>query len=311
MNLSPKHIYTLKILFTYLNIFTFFSYGKQSFGSSIFRAAFLYFVRYWDIKRLLIRCLVICFLLCLFLSCKAKLIQTQKGIVFLSEHNGVNDFFIDRSPVTVTQLKAFVRATSYQMDVERIGIVGVFNMKTGICSLVTGAKWLHQYGSADSFDNANFPITLISWNDAVAFCKWVGKWLPVIHEFEFTTKEGIESNNQIYQWEYSMVSCGKYLVNAWQGSFPESNTVADGYKYTSQVGLFGINSIGLTDMDGNVWQWAQDWHPEKPGEKAQCGGSFLCNLNECHVFKIGGSVSSTPESSLIHVGFRCVKDVSE
>ena len=43
--------------------------------------------------------------------------------------------------------------------------------------------------------------------------------------------------------------------------------------------------------------------------RAQRGGSFLCNSNYCHGYRLSARSATSPESSLFHVGFRCVKNI--
>ena len=110
---------------------------------------------------------------------------------------------------------------------------------------------------------------------------------------------------------------GTYNANIWQGSFPFNNSLKDGYSLTSPVGIFGETSLGLTDMGGNVWQWCSDVVEPLGHEKifdpasrrVIKGGSYLCDPMVCQGFKITNSSSTTPESSMAHIGFRCVQDV--
>ena len=36
----------------------------------------------------------------------------------------------------------------------------------------------------------------------------------------------------------------------------------DGYMYTSPVGTFPANLLGVHDINGNIWEWVSDWHDE-------------------------------------------------
>ncbi|HPW87126.1 MAG TPA: SUMF1/EgtB/PvdO family nonheme iron enzyme [Chitinophagales bacterium] len=39
------------------------------------------------------------------------------------------------------------------------------------------------------------------------------------------------------------------------------------------------------------------------------GGSFLCNDSYCSGFRVAARMKTSPETSLEHTGFRCVKDI--
>ncbi len=73
-------------------------------------------------------------------------------------------------------------------------------------------------------------------------------------------------------------------------------------------------------MAGNVWEWVEDRYaaydgrasrlgPTQGEERVQKGGSFLCDPSLCHGFRITARGHSTPESSHMHVGFRCAADL--
>lgn len=221
----------------------------------------------------------------------------------------VDAFFMDKTLVTVAQFTAFVRATGFKTEAERLGDGGVFNLKTGQWGMVKGATYHYPQGPNAPAAKPNHPVTQVSWNDATAYCQWAKKRLPTRAEWEFAANNANPAQTHRYAWGDKAVENGRYKANFWQGAFPQVNTNEDGYLFTSPVGAFGETALGLTDMGGNVWQWVADWHPGKTAERAQCGGSFLCDPAICHGFQLGQLSSSTPETSLMHVGFRCVRVV--
>ncbi len=230
----------------------------------------------------------------------------------------VRPFFLDIHPVTVAQYRAFVEATGHVTQAETYGDSGVFNFQTGGWSLVAGASWHHPFGPDQPAAPDDHPVTQVSWNDALAYCRWAGKRLPTEIEWEHAAR-GAKNGGPMYPWGDSLVREGRYMANTWQGRFPDFNTAADGYLTTSPVGHFGATPLGLTDMGGNVWEWVDDWfrpysEREKPyrptpeSERAQRGGSFLCDPAVCHGYRVSARMKSTPETGLCHTGFRCAMD---
>ncbi len=228
----------------------------------------------------------------------------------------VKTFLLDRDLVTVAQFEQFARKTGYVTDAERFGSGGVFSFEAHEWLLVDGADYRYPFGPDRPRAEANHPVTQVSFNDAQAYAKWKGKRLPTQWEWEHAAKNGEETSEQ-YTWGKDLVVSGKYKANTWQGSFPYYNSVEDGYQGTSPVGVFGANKIGLTDMGGNVWQWCSDCveptgrdeQMDPASRKVLRGGSFLCDPLVCHGFRVTGRSSSTPESSMVHIGFRCAKDL--
>jgi len=247
---------------------------------------------------------------------KGGTLYTTDPVTKANKEVKIKSFLLDRNLVTVAQFDEFVNATHYVTDAQRFGNGGVFDAAAHGWTLIDGADYHYPFGRDQAKAQPNHPVTQVSWNDALAYAKWKRKRLPTQWEWEHAAKNG-ENSRQQYTWGQDLVVAGKYKANTWQGSFPSYNTAEDGYAATSPVGAFGANKIGLTDMGGNVWQWCsddiapqgRDAEMDPAMRKVTRGGSFLCDPLVCHGFQVTGRSSSTPESSMVHIGFRCAKDI--
>lgn len=265
-------------------------------------------------------------------------IQPPKGMVFVPGGNSkignihglgrespernlkFRGFFMDKHPITVREFRAFVKATGYKTQAEKFGDAAVYDIEKKQWILLKGAHWEYPLGKTGLRALDTHPVTQVSWNDAKAYCKWVGKRLPYEEEWEYAAKSAGKVND-LYWWGNEFLKDGVFHANVWNGNFPLENNAKDGYLYTSPVGKFGENLLGLQDMAGNVWQWCENKYLPYPGsqntenmpleteERAQRGGSFMCNQSYCFGYRVTGRSGSTAESSLFHVGFRCVKDI--
>lgn len=237
----------------------------------------------------------------------------------------VKPFLLDEHLVTVAEFRQFVEATHYKTQAETFGDAGVLDERADSptakqWTLVKGANWQYPHGTDGGKTPGNHPVTQVSWNDAQAYANWAGKRLPYEFEWEHAARNGINTRER-YPFGNEMVSTtGKALANTWNGTFPEEDAVTDSFHHTSPVGYYGKTPLGLTDMTGNVWEWCEDWRqsyadvaagqpPVNPTEKVQRGGSFLCEPGWCHGYRVSGRSFTSPETSLMHVGFRCAKSI--
>ena len=229
-------------------------------------------------------------------------------------------FALDRSPVTVAQFEAFATKANYVTTAEQFGDSAVFFMERGQWQMVPGARWRFPMGPNEAPAQPDHPVTQVSWDDARAYCRSQDKRLVTEAEWEYAARNASSSAAR-YAFGERVVRDGVFLANVFSGNFPFENDEADGYRYTSPVGAYGTTELGLTDMAGNVWEWVTDWYapysdraaaqaPEagQYPEKVQRGGSFLCAAEVCHGYRTTARGHSTPDSSHVHVGFRCARD---
>ena len=231
----------------------------------------------------------------------------------------LQSFLIDKNLVTVNEFRNFVISTNYKSEAEKFGNAIVFIDSINTWQLIDGATWEYPLGNSNPLAFDNHPVTQVSWNDALAYCEFCDKTLPTEVQWEYAASERGQKKNQLFYWGNELVINNKYMCNTWASGYPNSIGFQDGFKYTSPVGYYGANSLGIFDMAGNVWEWCYNWHlpyvgsnqifPAELQGKAQRGGSFLCNPNYCHGFRLSARSATSPESSLFHVGFRCAKNI--
>lgn len=258
-----------------------------------------------------------------------EMIFFEGGTFMMGSNNGlpqespehpvtIQPFSIDKSPVTVTQFRAFVEGTNFKTEAEKFGDSGVYNLETHNWELMPGATWFKPFGPSGPDAENDHPVTQVSWNDALAYAKWAGKRLPTEAEWEFAAQSGKNSGNK-FSWGNEVSVNGKYFANIWQGTQEIPQTL-DGYLYTSPVGIFGENEAGLTDMGGNVWQWCADTYKAYPGSAAAIredpnlkvirSGSFFFDQYGEDSFSVSGRSVNSHETSLFNTGFRCAKDAA-
>jgi formylglycine-generating enzyme len=200
-----------------------------------------------------------------------------------------------------------------------------------------GANWRRPYGPRSSLAGLHdHPVVHIAYRDAEAYAHWAGKELPTEAEWEFAARGGLEGAE--FAWGSEFAPGGRQMANTWQGAFPLENLNTDGHERTSPVGAFPPNGYGLHDMIGNVWEWTSDWYspqheadapkaccvPENPRggvaeqscdprqpnikipRKVLKGGSHLCAPNYCRRYRPAARHAQPVDTSMSHVGFRCV-----
>lgn len=158
-------------------------------------------------------------------------------------------FRLSATEITVGQFRRFLETSGYKTETERLG-GGNTHRRTSLTEYV--------HDPALSYANPGYPVTddspatQVTWNDAVAFCDWLGREerakyrLPTEAEWEFACRAGTTSD----------YSCGDDPAQLGDFAWYGKNTSGRSEK----VGTKRPNPFGLFDMHGNTREWCADWY---------------------------------------------------
>jgi sulfatase modifying factor 1 len=197
-------------------------------------------------------------------------------------------------------------STVFVQPTHRVDLANPYNWWT----YIPGAQWRHPQGPDSTIaDLGEHPVVHVAWDDVEAYANLAGRALPTEAEWEFAARGGLDAAT--YAWGDEFNPDGQWMANTWQGEFPIHNTGDDGHQGTAPVGSYPLNSYGLADMIGNVWEWTTDWYAaHNPSTHSCCtisnprgaqredsldpamttvsiprrvmkGGSYLCAPNYC------------------------------
>ena len=166
-------------------------------------------------------------------------------------------------------------------------------VEAGACSRPIGTA----FGDATK---GNHPVTIVSWTQATAYCRWLDKRLPTEAEWEKAARGG---DGRRYPW----------------GPYFEPDRLNAGYTAgTTAVGSYtgGASPYGVLDMAGNVWEWTSSLYrpypydprdgredPEARGARVNRGGSWYYGAS--YVRTTYRATADHIYRRIADLGFRC------
>jgi iron(II)-dependent oxidoreductase len=239
-------------------------------------------------------------------SLSADEIAARQGRVVRVEH-----FFLDRHPVTNRQFYEFVAGSGYQQvalwEPSILPAVLDFVDQTG----GPGPRfWRHGCFEPELRDH---PVVGVSWYEAAAYARWVGKRLPTDAEWVKAASwpVSVSATTRVqrrYPWGDTM---DHTRANLW-GSGPKGAVPVDQFAGGMSVG-------GVYQLIGNVWEWTRGGFvpPELPGErwlleapmKSIRGGAFDTYFDNQATCQFQSAEAAIARKR--NIGFRCAVGVCD
>jgi formylglycine-generating enzyme required for sulfatase activity len=220
-------------------------------------------------------------------------------MVYVSKNNTsvTEDFWMDQYEVTRSQFNEFITSTGYITDADKKNPSFV-KTKSG-WEQNKGITWHYEIdGEKRKISTGNESVSFVSWNDAVAYCKWKNKRLPSAVEWEYAALGGKYSKGSKY-------SGGNFLRDiAW---YKENTDM----KKLHQPGLKIPNELYIYDMNGNVSEWIFDTAEKlNDGQEKKIvkGGSIYSD--EASI-SITANLGEKQNVSYSDIGFRCACSINK
>lgn len=197
----------------------------------------------------------------------------------------LSEYWISKTPVTHAVYKRFIDAVPEHRVPNR------------------DEQWAKPYNWDENrriypLNKAGHPVVLVSWHDAIAFCKWAGLMLPTEEQWE---KAARGTDGRTYPWGEDEPTDMLCNFNKNIGK----TTPVGGYSPQ------GDSPYGCVDMSGNMFEWCLNKYKtsldtsvdDSDASRVLRGGSwFYGSVPVCAAYRN----HNIPDGRFFGVGFRCV-----
>lgn len=254
---------------------------------------------------------------------------------YLDEHpkhkERLGAFYIDKYEVTNREFRDFVVRDHYEPPTQwlengylltlkrerltQLSVVKLRHLIADVFKLDIDSRKMTKQQLLNAFDEyfdalGKLPVTQVSWFDAMAYCKGLGKTLPTEAQWERVAR-GMEGKE--FPWGNDFQPG---LSNTGDEDWPRGAAPVGSYQQDQSEGVF--------DIAGNVSEWTADWYrayqnsdynTDDFGENfkvvrgAGWGGSghYALKMYQRGAYRL----YLRPDAEHEDLGFRCAKDANE
>ena len=215
----------------------------------------------------------------------------------------VGSFQMDETEVTITQFRAFAKATGFQTKAEKEGGGSIY--ENGWVKK-PGWTWARPFGQPGQDDE---PAVHVTYDEAERFCKWAGKRLPTDVEWMMAAYTETRANpptpfktGETYPYPTGSSPQGANCLGEC-GAAPAidySSALMRG-KGPARAGTTQRGVNGLYDMGANAWEWVDGFSGR---ERITRGGSWWYGAAQMHRNHLA---SKPAETAVAYIGFRCAR----
>ena len=208
----------------------------------------------------------------------------------------VRPFALDPAEVSAAEFARFVDATGYVTAAES-GTAPVILTAAGFASDAPGYSWRSPAGPGSDWQSgSDRPVTVVSAQEAQAYCDWRGARLPREAEWEYAARPAPD-----HAFPWGGMDAVEPLQAAdgpvWRGGAEgRSRPVA-----TTAAG--GATPQGIVGLAGNAREWVL-----LPGGGAALKGGSWNSVNPADL-RIAARLAMDPQRPGVDFGFRCATDL--